>query len=36
MEEGLTKQSAYLHILPFLIANLGGEMAYILDQRLRS
>ena len=26
----------YYSIQPFLILNLGGEMVYILDQRLRS
>jgi len=28
--------SAYMNMLPFVIINLGGEMVYILDQRLRS
>lgn len=28
--------SAYNNILPFVIINLGGEMIYILEQRLRS
>ena len=27
---------ASLNVLPFVILNLGGEMIYILDQRLRS
>lgn len=27
---------AYLTVLPFVILNLGGEMVYILDQRLRA
>lgn len=27
---------AYNNILPFVIINLGGEMVYILEQRLRS
>jgi Organic solute transport protein 1 len=27
---------AYLNVLPFVILNLGGEMIYILDQRLRA
>jgi len=27
---------AYLNALPFIILNLGGEMIYILDQRLRA
>jgi hypothetical protein len=30
------KQSPFMHCLPFIITNLGGEMVYILDQRLRS
>ena len=29
-------QRANLNTLPFVILNLGGEMIYILDQRLRS
>ena len=28
--------NAYYNVQPFLILNLGGEMVYILDQRLRS
>ena len=36
MSESIQKKSAYLHMLPYLIINLGGEMIYILDQRLRS
>ena len=28
--------SAYLNVLPFVILNLGGEMIFILDQRLRA
>jgi hypothetical protein len=27
---------AYNQVLPFIILNLGGEMVYILEQRLRS
>jgi len=27
--------SAYYTVLPFIIINLGGEMIYILEQRLR-
>ena len=27
---------AYQRMLPFIILNLGSEMIYILDQRLRS
>ena len=27
---------AYYNAQPFVILNLGGEMVYILDQRLRS
>ena len=26
---------AYFTVLPFIILNLGGEMVYILEQRLR-
>ena len=27
--------SAYYNVLPFIFINLGGEMVYILEQRLR-
>lgn len=32
----MSQNSAYMHVAPFIILNLGGEMAYILEQRLRS
>lgn len=34
--EVLDMSRAYNNILPFVIINLGGEMVYILEQRLRS
>ena len=36
MENYIEKKSPYMHALPFIIISLGGEMIYILDQRLRS
>ena len=36
MEHYIEKKSPYMHVLPFIILVLGGEMIYILDQRLRS
>ena len=32
----IEKKNGFCHMLPFLIINLGGEMAFIIDQRLRS
>lgn len=32
----LNMSVAYLNVLPFVILNLGGEMIFILDQRLRA
>ena len=36
MDNYIEKKSPYMHALPFIIISLGGEMIYILDQRLRS
>ena len=32
----MAENSPYMHVAPFIILNLGGEMAFILEQRLRS
>lgn len=34
--EGETRVNMTYYTLPFLFINLGGEMMYILDQRLRA